>query len=48
MKNSLLQYKKWRAYRKNVNELSALSNKDLHDLGINRYDIKRVCKQSAL
>jgi len=48
MKNSLTQLKKWRTYRKTVNELSALSNRDLNDLGINRYDIKRVCKQSVL
>jgi len=48
MKSPLVKLKKWKNYRKSVNELSALSNKDLNDLGIHRCDIKRVCKQSVL
>ena len=32
-------YKKWRSYRRTVNELNTLSNRELHDLGINRGDI---------
>jgi len=47
MKSSYGQFKKWRTYRKTVNELSALSNRDLNDLGIHRCDIRRVCKQSV-
>ncbi|MGI9402483.1 MAG: DUF1127 domain-containing protein [Rhizobiaceae bacterium] len=35
----------WRAYRRTVNELSALSNRELNDLGISRYDIVRVAKK---
>ncbi len=35
-------YKKWRNYRRTVNELSSLSNRELDDLGISRGDIKYV------
>jgi len=48
MKSSYGQFKKWRAYRKTVNELSALSNNKLNDLGIDRSDIKRISKQSII
>lgn len=34
----------WRAYRRTVNELSSLSNRELNDLGISRYDITRVAR----
>ena len=36
---------KWRNYRKTVNELNALSNRELDDLGINRGDIKYVASK---
>lgn len=37
-------YKKWRAYRRTVDELSALSTRELNDLGISRSDIKSVAR----
>ena len=37
-------YRKWRNYRRTVNELSALSNRELDDLGINRGDIPYVAR----
>ena len=37
--NVLGSYKKWRNYRRTFNELNALSNRELNDLGINRGDI---------
>ena len=37
-------YKKWRNYRRTVNELSALSNRELNDLGIIRGDIPAIAR----
>ena len=38
---------RWNRYSKTVNELSALSNRDLADLGIARTDIRRIAKEAA-
>ena len=35
------KFKDWRSYRRTVNELGALSNRELDDLGITRADIDR-------
>ena len=40
------KYKDWRAYRRTVNELSGLSNRELADLGINRADIPFVARRA--
>lgn len=37
----------YRLYRKTVNELSALSARDLDDLGISRSMIKRIALEAA-
>lgn len=37
-------FRKWRNYRRTVTELSALSNRELDDLGINRGDIPHVAR----
>ena len=37
----------WRRYRSAVRELEQLSDRELHDLGITRYDIEVVARQSA-
>lgn len=42
--NILGNYKKWRTYRRTVDELSALSTRELNDLGISRTDIKQVAR----
>ncbi len=36
-----------RAYRSTVNELSALSNRDLTDMGVHRADIHDIARQAA-
>ena len=36
----------WRRYRVAVAELSQLSDRELHDLGINRSEIQAVARQS--
>ena len=39
-------FKKWRNYRRTVNELNALSNRELDDLGIIRGDIPFVARNT--
>jgi len=37
----------WRRYRVSVRELSRLTDRELNDLGLNRYDIEIVARQTA-
>ena len=37
----------WRRYRTSVRELSRLTDRELSDLGLNRYDIDSVARKSA-
>ncbi len=37
----------WRRYRSAVRELEQLSDRELHDLGISRYDIETIARESA-
>jgi len=43
----LVKFVRYRLYRQTVNELSALTSRDLADLGLNRSEIKRVAYQAA-
>ncbi len=40
------KFRQWRSYRRTVNELSALSNRELNDLGISRGDIPHVARRA--
>ncbi len=40
------KFKDWRAYRRTVSELSALSNRELSDLGISRSDIPFIARRA--
>ena len=40
-------YAKWRTYRRTLEELSALSNRDLNDLGLSRSMIREVALEAA-
>ena len=40
-------YRSWRQYRDTYNELMRLSQRDLDDLGINRFDIPNIARQAA-
>jgi uncharacterized protein YjiS (DUF1127 family) len=40
------KFRDWRAYRQTVRELSALSNRELNDLGISRGDIYSVARRA--
>lgn len=44
--NIMGKYREWRSYRRTVNELSALSNRELNDLGISRGDIPHVARRA--
>lgn len=44
--NIVGKFKDWRAYRRTVNELSALSTRELTDLGITRADIPFVARRA--
>jgi uncharacterized protein YjiS (DUF1127 family) len=37
----------WKRYNRTVSELTALSNRELADLGIMRTDISRVAREAA-
>ncbi|QFT60378.1 hypothetical protein FIU94_16230 [Sulfitobacter sp. THAF37] len=41
------RYKQYRMYRETFDGLSALSNRDLADLGLSRSDIKRISMEAA-
>lgn len=43
----LVKFNRYRLYRQTVSELSALTARDLADLGLNRSEIKRVAYQAA-
>lgn len=44
--NLIRNYRNWRRYRETVSELSRLSNRELHDLGISRSDIPAVARKA--
>ena len=44
--NLINDFRRWRSYRRTVNELQGLSKRELDDLGISRADIPRVARDS--
>nr|WP_272213752.1 DUF1127 domain-containing protein [Marinicella sp. W31]MDC2879704.1 DUF1127 domain-containing protein [Marinicella sp. W31] len=40
-------FNNWLKYRETVTELGRMSNRELHDLGINREDIRRVARKAT-
>ena len=44
--NLIRNYRNWRAYRDTVTELDRLSNRQLHDLGILRDEIRTVAPRA--
>ena len=43
----LAKLRSWKRYRQTVRELSRLSDRDLADLGISRFDIDSVARSTA-
>ncbi|MCG8357760.1 MAG: DUF1127 domain-containing protein [Kiloniellales bacterium] len=44
--STIKAYRRWRAYRETVAELSALDNAELDDLGIGRWQIQEVARRA--
>jgi len=40
-------FNNWRKYRQTVSELGRMTNRELHDLGIDRSDIHRVAREAS-
>ena len=48
MANRLVDnYRAWRRYRQTYGELSRLTDRELDDLGLSRYDLRAVSRNSA-
>ncbi|WP_298846890.1 DUF1127 domain-containing protein [uncultured Ruegeria sp.] len=47
VENAKIRFVRHRMYRQTVSELSALSNRELADLGLHRSMIRRVAMQAA-
>lgn len=45
--NIVKKYRAWTHHKKTYAELSALSDRDLADIGIKRYDIARIAREEA-
>jgi len=45
--NLIRNYRNWRVYRETVSELGRLSNRQLHDLGIVRDEIKMIARKAV-
>jgi uncharacterized protein YjiS (DUF1127 family) len=41
------RYSRWQRYNRTVKELNGLSNRDLADLGLNRFDIERIAREAV-
>ena len=44
--NIVSKIKIWKKEQETMRELRALSDRDLEDIGINRYDIKEIVKEA--
>ncbi|OLP57717.1 DUF1127 domain-containing protein [Xaviernesmea oryzae] len=45
--NLTRSFSAWRQYRQTVSELGRMSNRELHDLGIDRTDIRVVARAAV-
>jgi uncharacterized protein YjiS (DUF1127 family) len=41
------RYASWKRYSRTVSELESLSNRELSDLGISRFDIPRLAREAT-
>lgn len=48
LKNMIKKYRNYKLYARTVDELSALSDKDLKDIGISRSEIKSVATRQYI
>ena len=45
--NIVTSYNRYRIYKQTVKELNAMSDRDLHDIGLSRYEIEDLAYESA-
>jgi uncharacterized protein YjiS (DUF1127 family) len=45
--NILRNISAWRRYRSTFNQLNRLSDRELNDVGLTRFDIDRIARQGA-
>ncbi|WP_082597409.1 DUF1127 domain-containing protein [Rhizobium sp. Root708] len=45
--NVARSFNNWRKFRQTISELGRMSNRELHDLGIDRTDIHRVAREAV-
>lgn len=45
--NILRNISAWRRYRATYNQLNRLSDRELNDVGLTRFDIDRIARQGA-
>jgi len=45
--NFLRNISAWRRYRATYNQLARLSDRELNDVGLTRFDIERIARQGA-
>jgi uncharacterized protein YjiS (DUF1127 family) len=43
----LKKYRIWKRYKKTYDELSQMSDRDLNDIGIRRYEISDIAREAA-
>lgn len=41
------RYQSWKIYRSTLEELQMLSDRELDDIGISRFDVRRVAREAA-
>ncbi|WP_084496468.1 DUF1127 domain-containing protein [Aquamicrobium defluvii] len=44
--NLIRSYRNWRSYRKTMSELGRLSNRQLDDVGISRFEIEQIVRKT--
>jgi YD repeat-containing protein len=44
--NILRNFNSWRRYRSTYNQLNRLSDRELNDVGLTRFDIDRIARQN--
>lgn len=45
--NIIRNFNNWRRYRSTYNQLNRLSDRELNDVGLTRYDIPRIARQTV-
>lgn len=47
-KNTVTRFRRWKKAQQGIRELRSMTDKDLADIGISRYDIERIVREATL